>query len=76
MLINNVSGISIGGVIGGFLYEKYQGSQTFRIFSYGSFSLFILLIIFIQFKSDDINEEKSVGKDQSLSSPISIKTVR
>lgn len=72
-----VSGISIGGVIGGLLYEKYQGAKTFRIFSYGSLSLFVLLIIFIKFfKSDDNNEGNAASsKDQQLNSSTSIKAV-
>lgn len=35
-------GVSTGSYIGGMLMESVQGSQTFRIFSYGAFIFFAL----------------------------------
>lgn len=32
----SVIGISVGSLLGGYLYNVYGGAQTFRLFSYGS----------------------------------------
>ncbi|XP_050548931.1 uncharacterized protein LOC126910415 isoform X3 [Daktulosphaira vitifoliae] len=39
-------GASLGGLLGGYLYEIYGGSNTFRLFSYGSLSLGILHVLY------------------------------
>lgn len=32
----SIIGVSLGSLIGGCLYDKYGGAQTFRLFAYGS----------------------------------------
>lgn len=57
--INTFSGVSLGGVIGGNLYDTYEGAQTFKLFSYGSLVMCILLVIYIKFIKS--NEDKGDG---------------
>jgi len=49
------SGTSIGGLVGGFLYQTYGGKQTFKLFSYGSLMMGILHVIFIKLNSKSNN---------------------
>lgn len=48
-------GTSIGGLVGGFLYQTYGGKQTFKLFSYGSLIMGILHVIFIKLNNKSIN---------------------
>lgn len=48
-------GISLGGLIGGFFYEKFGGVSTFKLFSCGSLSMGILHVIFIVFSKTNVN---------------------
>lgn len=49
-------GTSLGGFLGGFLYENYGGACTFKLFSYGSFVMFILHASFTKFSKSNENE--------------------
>jgi len=49
------SGVSLGGVIGGYFYEKFGGVSTFKIFSSGSLLMGILHVLFIVFSKKNIN---------------------
>jgi len=48
-------GVSLGGLIGGFFYEKLGGVSTFKIFSTGSLLMGILHILFIEFSRTNVN---------------------
>ncbi|XP_026804101.1 major facilitator superfamily domain-containing protein 6-like isoform X1 [Rhopalosiphum maidis] len=47
-------GISLGGLIGGFFYEKFGGVLTFKLFSCGSLLMGILHVLFIVFSKKNI----------------------
>lgn len=48
-------GISLGGLIGGFFYEKFGGVSTFKLFSTGSLFMGILHVLFIAFSKKNVN---------------------
>jgi len=48
-------GTSIGGLVGGFLYQTYGGKQTFKLFAYGSLMMGILHVIFIKLNNNSNN---------------------
>lgn len=51
------SGVSLGGLLGGFLYDRYGGVQTFQLFSYGSLSTCILHLIYTKYASNKSNQQ-------------------
>ncbi|CAI6371698.1 unnamed protein product [Macrosiphum euphorbiae] len=47
-------GTSIGGLVGGFMYQTYGGERTFELFAYGSLIMGILHVIFIKLNNRSI----------------------
>jgi len=54
-------GISLGGLIGGFFYEKIGGVSTFKLFSGGSFLMGILHVSFIVFSKTNVNGTSTIN---------------
>ncbi|CAI6360268.1 unnamed protein product [Macrosiphum euphorbiae] len=54
-------GISLGGLIGGFFYEKIGGVSTFKLFSGGSFLMGILHVLFIVFSKTNVNGRSTIN---------------
>jgi len=56
LFLNSIClGISLGGLIGGFFYEKIGGVLTFKLFSCSSFFMGILHVLYIVFSKTDVN---------------------
>lgn len=61
-------GISLGGLIGGFFYEKIGGVSTFKLFSGGSFFMGILHVLFIVLNKKIVNGTGTINWNDFCSS--------
>lgn len=62
-------GISLGGLLGGILYEKCGGAWTFQLFSYGSSTVCVLHVVFHKFFKSN---EHTTSLDTNLHEDVSL----